>query len=69
MAVEILGQAAALATIQESPLFLSPVHAGVSSPADDLVETQLDLNQYLVSHPVASCSPCLRGFHGGSRHL
>lgn len=54
MAVEILGQAAALATIQESPLFLSPVHAGFPSPADDFVETQLDLNQYLVSHPVAT---------------
>jgi len=54
MAVEILGQAAALATIQEIPLFLSPVHAGFPSPADDFVETQLDLNQYLVSHPVAT---------------
>lgn len=54
MAIEILGRATALATGQETPLFLSPVHAGFPSPADDFIETRLDLNKHLVSHPVAT---------------
>lgn len=36
------------------PLFLSPVKAGFPSPADDFVETQLDLNHYLVKHPTST---------------
>jgi DNA polymerase V len=54
MSLQIVGQAAALAKIQEFPLFITPVQAGFPSPADDFIERRLDLNQYLVSHPVAT---------------
>lgn len=33
---------------QRSPLFSSKVVAGFPSPADDYIETRLDLNEYLV---------------------
>lgn len=35
-------------------LFLSPVAAGFPSPADDFLDQQLDLNEYLVEHPSAT---------------
>jgi len=41
------GQAAA-------PLYLSPVAAGFPSPAEDYIETALDLNEYLVRNPAAT---------------
>jgi len=36
------------------PLFLTPVHAGFPSPADDFVESRLDLNDYLIDKPAAT---------------
>jgi DNA polymerase V len=36
------------------PLLASRVSAGFPSPADDHVETQLDLNRYLIKHPAAT---------------
>lgn len=36
------------------PLYSCPVSAGFPSPADDYLEGQLDLNQYLIKHPVAT---------------
>ena len=36
------------------PLYLDAVPAGFPSPADDYVETALDLNRYLVSNPAAT---------------
>ena len=36
------------------PLFASSVPAGFPSPADDYIETGLDLNQYLIKHPSAT---------------
>ena len=36
------------------PLFSSTVPAGFPSPADDYIENQLDLNQYLINHPAAT---------------
>lgn len=39
---------------QLSPLFLSPVAAGFPSPADDFIERKLDLNEYLIRHPLAT---------------
>ncbi len=38
----------------ELPLYACPVSAGFPSPADDYLEGQLDLNQYLIKHPVAT---------------
>ncbi len=36
------------------PLFLQPVKAGFPSPAEEFMDTALDLNQYLVQHPAAT---------------
>lgn len=36
------------------PLFASKVSAGFPSPADDYIESQLDLNEHLVKHPSAT---------------
>jgi DNA polymerase V len=33
------------------PLFSSSVAAGFASPADDHLETELNLNEYLIAHP------------------
>ena len=33
------------------PLYQSKVQAGFPSPADDDIEAQLDLNEYLITHP------------------
>lgn len=42
------------ATVLPLPLFASRVAAGFASPADDYIETPLDLNQYLIQHPAAT---------------
>jgi len=39
---------------KKTPLFFSPVQAGFPSPAQDFVERQLDLNEYLIHHPAAT---------------
>ena len=36
------------------PLYTCPVSAGFPSPADEYLEGKLDLNQYLVPHPLAT---------------
>ena len=36
------------------PLYASPVEAGFPSPADDYLETVLDINDYLVQRPAAT---------------
>jgi DNA polymerase V len=36
------------------PLFISRVQAGFPSPADDYIETQLDLNELLIPHPAST---------------
>jgi DNA polymerase V len=36
------------------PLFLSGVSAGFPSPADDYIDRQLDLNEYLITNPAAT---------------
>jgi DNA polymerase V len=36
------------------PLFGSKVSAGFASPADDHLEAELDLNDYLIKHPAAT---------------
>ena len=51
--VEVLGRA-----VSESggatPLYLERISAGFPSPADDYIETALDLNTYLVRNPAAT---------------
>jgi DNA polymerase V len=41
-------------TNTELPLYTCPVSAGFPSPAEDYLEGKLDLNQYLIKHPVAT---------------
>ena len=36
------------------PIFTDKVSAGFPSPASDYVEHKLDLNEYLISHPVST---------------
>jgi DNA polymerase V len=36
------------------PLFMTSVSAGLPSPAEGYVEGRLDLNRYLIKHPVAT---------------
>jgi DNA polymerase V len=36
------------------PLYLSPVSAGFPSPAEDFLEGELDLNEYLIRKPAAT---------------
>lgn len=36
------------------PLFLSNVSAGFPSPADDYIDRELDLNEYLIANPAAT---------------
>lgn len=45
------------------PLYASKVPAGSPSPADDCIEKQLDLNEFLIKHPAATF--CVRA-HGNS---
>ena len=39
---------------QTLPLFLASISAGFPSPADDYIEKNLDLNEYLIKHPSAT---------------
>lgn len=36
------------------PFFLTPVSAGFPSPATEEIASKLDLNEYLIKHPVAT---------------
>lgn len=36
------------------PYFTTGIQAGFPSPADDFIDTKLDLNEYLVKHPAAT---------------
>lgn len=44
----------AFATILERPVMAFPVSAGFPSPADDYIESRIDLNQHLIRHPAAT---------------
>ena len=41
-------------SVGNSPMFTEQVAAGFPSPADDYLEGNLDLNKYLIKHPVAT---------------
>ncbi len=46
--------AAGVGAVQPLALYGSTVEAGFPSPADDYIEGQLDLNEYLIRHPAAT---------------
>ncbi len=46
--------AAQLVPVQLFPLYASKVVAGFPSPADDYIESRLDLNEFLVKHKEAT---------------
>ena len=53
--VKILSQATDnIQTTKMVPMFTEQVPAGFPSPADDYLEGNLDLNKYLIQHPVAT---------------
>ncbi len=39
---------------QKLPLFIARVSAGFPSPADDFIDKNLDLNEFLIKHPAAT---------------
>ncbi|MBT8763128.1 translesion error-prone DNA polymerase V autoproteolytic subunit [Desulfohalobiaceae bacterium Ax17] len=41
-------------TSLELPLYLSQIPAGFPSPADDYIDKNLDLNEFLIKHPAAT---------------
>ncbi len=43
------------------PLFLTPVNAGFPSPAEDEIETHLDLNELIVKHPASTFMVRVKG--------
>lgn len=47
-------QPRSIAAVCALPLFMVPVAAGFPSPAEDYIEAQLDLNQYLIRHRAAT---------------
>ncbi|AIK95984.1 LexA family protein [Candidatus Odyssella acanthamoebae] len=52
--VDIIGRYEEPGGVLPLPLYASRVQAGFPSPADDAVETALDLNRYLIKHPAAT---------------
>lgn len=52
--VSLLGRADAMAQLLPLPLYSSAVRAGFPSPADDHLDTDLDLHQYVVKRPAAT---------------
>ncbi|MBR3663603.1 MAG: translesion error-prone DNA polymerase V autoproteolytic subunit [Desulfovibrio sp.] len=50
----ILGSAANFQNGRGIPIFSSPVQAGFPAPAEDDVESQLDLHRYCVTNPTAT---------------
>jgi DNA polymerase V len=51
--LEVLGRAVAEPS-HGTPLYLDRISAGFPSPADDYIETALDLNTYLIRNPAAT---------------
>ena len=52
--VQVVASALAAGRQSGAPFFLARVSAGFPSPADDYVESALDLNAYLVRNPAAT---------------
>ncbi len=52
--VQVVGAAALVGQDLPLPLFASTVSAGFPSPADDYIETALDLNEFLIKRPAAT---------------
>ncbi len=52
--VEIIASALVAGSHSVAPFFLARISAGFPSPADDYVESALDLNAYLVRNPAAT---------------
>lgn len=53
--IEVIGKAVEEEVqVLEMPLYLSRISAGFPSPADDYIESALDLNRFLVKNPPAT---------------
>ncbi len=51
MKITLISSAASSAVEMELPITSQCVHAGFPSPADDHIESKLDLNKALIKHP------------------
>lgn len=51
---EVMGYIGTGGVSYKVPLYGGTVRAGFPSPADDYIETMLDLNEYLIKHPAAT---------------
>ncbi len=54
MTAEIIASYQEPTAFSSLPLYASRIQAGFPSPADDYVETSLDLNEHLIKHPSAT---------------
>tara|TARA_R110000851_G_scaffold220703_1_gene373576 strand:- start:6953 stop:7399 length:447 start_codon:yes stop_codon:yes gene_type:complete len=52
--VSLLGRADAVASSLPLPLYSTAVRAGFPSPADDHLDTELDLHRYVVKRPAST---------------
>jgi len=52
--IEAIKQLIAGEQTRKIPLYSSHVRAGFPSPADDYIESMLDLNEHLIKHPAAT---------------
>lgn len=52
--LELMSPAAACANRVGAPLYLTPVEAGFPSPAEDYLDSRLDLHQYMVRNEAAT---------------
>ncbi|MCL5424261.1 MAG: translesion error-prone DNA polymerase V autoproteolytic subunit [Gammaproteobacteria bacterium] len=54
LSVSLLGRADAVASSHSLPLYSTAVRAGFPSPADDHLDTELDLHRYVVKRPAST---------------
>tara|TARA_Y100001970_G_C13663642_1_gene569566 strand:+ start:81 stop:506 length:426 start_codon:yes stop_codon:yes gene_type:complete len=51
------------------PIFMDKISAGFPSPASDYIENNLDLNEYLISHPAATFIVKANGSSMSNSHI
>ncbi len=51
------------------PIFMDQISAGFPSPASDYIENNLDLNEYLISHPAATFIVKANGSSMSNSHI
>lgn len=52
--IQLIGYQTSSGEYKKLPLFLMSVSAGLPTPADQTIENEIDLNEFLVQHPAAT---------------